>query len=119
MGQMPHLQDHHLSNLGWLGRGGGTRTSEEVEGEEVPEGPEVGVGKQASTGIESISTSRDVSIGISLLLLVSSRVYSASICRMLVKEDGVTSVSLVGSLGSLARRHNSVISTRNGRELCL
>jgi len=36
MGQVPHLQDHSLSDLGGLGKGRGTEASEEEERADVP-----------------------------------------------------------------------------------
>ncbi|KAG5631459.1 hypothetical protein H5410_003176 [Solanum commersonii] len=89
---------------------------EEVVGVEVPEGPKAGVGEGASIGIESTSTSGDVSTRASLLLSTSSLVYSASMHWMSVEKDGVTSKSLASSRGTLARRHNSVIRIANGKE---
>ncbi|KAG5620431.1 hypothetical protein H5410_005649 [Solanum commersonii] len=58
------------------------RSCEEEEGAEVPEGLEARVGNDASAGIESISTSGDVSTGAAFLLSTSSLVYSASIRRI-------------------------------------
>ncbi|KAG5631057.1 hypothetical protein H5410_002774 [Solanum commersonii] len=92
-------------------------TCKEEEGANVLEGPEAKVGKDAFAGIEPMSTSRDVSTGAVLLLLVSSRVYSTSIRQMSVEEEGLTLISLASSHGTLARRHNSVIRTRNGMKV--
>ncbi|KAG5600558.1 hypothetical protein H5410_031928, partial [Solanum commersonii] len=66
-------------------------TCEEVERAEVPDDQEVGVIEDASAGNESTSTSREVSVGASLLLSASSR------------------------------RHNSMIRIGNGRKvfICL
>ncbi|KAG5576652.1 hypothetical protein H5410_056786 [Solanum commersonii] len=90
---------------------------EEEVGANVHEVPEGGVGKDASAGIESMSNSGDVSTGAALLRLASSRVYSALIRLMFVEDERVTSISLVASRGTRTRRHNSVISTRNGRDV--
>ncbi|KAG5632391.1 hypothetical protein H5410_004108 [Solanum commersonii] len=89
------------------------------KGTDIHKGPEVEVGKDASAGIESTSTSRDVSNKVALLLSASSRVYSISMHRKLVKKDEMTSISLVRSIGTPAHKHNSVISTGKGREVCL
>ncbi|KAG5599609.1 hypothetical protein H5410_030979 [Solanum commersonii] len=82
------------------------------EGEEgvgIPEGSEARVDKNASADNESTSTSGELSVGAALLLLTSSHVNWASICRISVEEDGVTFILLAGSRGTPARRHNSVI----------
>ncbi|KAG5599030.1 hypothetical protein H5410_030400 [Solanum commersonii] len=63
---------------------------EEEERADVPEGLEVGVGNDASAGIEPMSTSGDVSTGVALLMSASSCVYLASIHRMPVEEERVT-----------------------------
>ncbi|KAG5606385.1 hypothetical protein H5410_027877 [Solanum commersonii] len=92
---------------------------EEERGAEVPEGPEAGVGEGASAGIESVSTSGNVSTGIALLLSGSSLVYSASMHQMTVEEDEVYLKSLASSWGTLAHQHISVIKTGNGKVVCL
>ncbi|KAG5620161.1 hypothetical protein H5410_005379 [Solanum commersonii] len=84
-----------------------------------PSRPQAGEGKEASAGIESISTSGDVSTGVALLLSTSSRVYSTSIHRMSVEEEGVTSMSLVSSRDTPARQHNSMVKIGKGKEVCL
>ncbi|KAG5599002.1 hypothetical protein H5410_030372 [Solanum commersonii] len=88
--------------------------------EEVPEGTEARVGKYASTGIKSMSTSGDASTRAALLLPASFRVYSALIHQISVEEKRVTSMPLIASRGTPVHRHSSVISTGN-REvwLCL
>uniref|UniRef100_M1DIQ6 CCHC-type domain-containing protein n=1 Tax=Solanum tuberosum TaxID=4113 RepID=M1DIQ6_SOLTU len=82
-----------------------------------PEGSEAGVGEGVSAGNESTLTYGEVSIGVALLLSISSRVNSASICRISVEKDRVTSISLAGSRGTPAYRHNSMIKTGNGRDV--
>ena len=62
-------------------------TCEEEEGANVPKHPVVGVGKDASTSIESIS------IEVSLRLSTTYRVYSHSMHQMLVYDKGVTCIS--------------------------
>ncbi|KAG5631033.1 hypothetical protein H5410_002750, partial [Solanum commersonii] len=79
-------------------------TCEEEEGAGVPEGLEAGVGEDASAGNESPSTSREISARTALLPSASSHMYSASIRRMLVEDEGVSSISLT--------------VTGNGREVC-
>ncbi|KAG5630471.1 hypothetical protein H5410_002188 [Solanum commersonii] len=66
-----------------------------------------------------MSASGDVSTEATLLLSASSRVYLASIQRMSVEEEGVTSMCLVSSLGTPACRHNTVIKSGKGKEVCL
>ncbi|KAG5630208.1 hypothetical protein H5410_001925 [Solanum commersonii] len=53
-----------------------------------------------------------------LLLLASSLVYSTSMHRMSVEEDGITLKSLASSRGTPARQHNSMIRIGNGKEVC-
>ena len=69
--------------------------------------PESRVVYAASAGNESISTSKDV----------STRVYSYFMNQMSEEDVGVTSTSLFSSRRTLARRRNSVISTRNKRDV--
>ncbi|KAG5631954.1 hypothetical protein H5410_003671 [Solanum commersonii] len=64
-----------------------------------------------------MSTFGEVFTGAALLLSAFSRVYSASIHWMSVEEEGITSISIVTSQGTPARRHNSVINTENEREV--
>ena len=85
------------------------------KGVDVPDGSEAGVGEDASTGNESTLTSGEVSTGHVLLLSTSSCVNSASICRISMVGDGVTSTSLVVSRGTQARWHSSVTRTGKGR----
>ncbi|KAG5615293.1 hypothetical protein H5410_015117 [Solanum commersonii] len=89
------------------------------EGAGIPEGSEAGVDDDASARNESTSTSGEVFARVALLLSTSSCVNSASIRRISVEEDGVTFISLVGSRGTPARRHNSVIRTGKGRDVDL
>ncbi|KAG5610298.1 hypothetical protein H5410_021579, partial [Solanum commersonii] len=84
---------------------------------DVPNGLEAEIGKASSTGIKLTSTSRDVSTGDALLLSTSSRVYLTFMHRISVEDVGVTPISLFSSRGTLAHRHNSVISTRKGRDV--
>ncbi|KAG5606291.1 hypothetical protein H5410_027783 [Solanum commersonii] len=90
----------------------------EEERIEVPEDSDVGVGKDASIGIELTSTFGDVSTRAILFLSASSLVYSASMHRMPVEEDRVTSNSLATSRGTPACLHSSLISTGKGKEIC-
>ncbi|KAG5580034.1 hypothetical protein H5410_050661, partial [Solanum commersonii] len=78
-----------------------TGICEEVEAAEVLEGPEARVGEDAFTGIESISTSEDV-------LNVTN-----------VNEGGWDNIKILAvSRGIPARRHNFMISTGKGKEVC-
>lgn len=52
----------------------------------VPVSLKVGVGKDVSVGIDSMSTSGDVSIKVYLILSASSRVYSTSMCQISVED---------------------------------
>ncbi|KAG5585885.1 hypothetical protein H5410_046319 [Solanum commersonii] len=92
------------------------------EGEEgvgIPKGIKAGVDEDACAGNELTSTSQEVSIGASLLLSTSSRVNSTSICRISMKKDEVTSISLEGSRGTPICRHNSEIRIGKGRDVCV
>ncbi|KAG5630371.1 hypothetical protein H5410_002088 [Solanum commersonii] len=75
--------------------------------------------KYLKTRIESTSTFGDVSTGVSLLLSTSSIVYSALMHRISVEKDKVISKSLAASRATPIRRHNSVINTGKGKEVCL
>jgi len=77
------------------------------------------VDDSVSADNESTFTSGEVSVEGVLLLSSSSRVNFASIRRISVEEDGVTSLWLAGSPGTPACRHNSVIRTGNGRDVCV
>ncbi|KAG5586857.1 hypothetical protein H5410_047291 [Solanum commersonii] len=110
--------DHGLSIPDRQGGGGSTWDCEEEEGAGVLEGLEAGVGKDASAGNKSTSTFEEISTTTTLFLSASSHMYSASIRRISVEDERVTSISLVVSRGTPACRHNSVIRTGNGREVC-
>ncbi|KAG5631031.1 hypothetical protein H5410_002748 [Solanum commersonii] len=94
-------------------------TYEEEEGADVPEGSEVEVWGGAPAGSDSMLTSGKVSAGVALLLSAFSHVNLASIRRMSVEENGVTSISLAGSWGTLAHRQNSMIRTGDGNVVCI
>lgn len=53
------------------------------------------------------------------LMSAFSHVYSASVRWMPMEDEEVTLISLVTSQGTLECRYNSLISTRNGREVLL
>ncbi|KAG5631682.1 hypothetical protein H5410_003399 [Solanum commersonii] len=89
------------------------------EGAGIPEGSKAGIDEDASASNESTSTSGEVSVGDSLLLSTSSRVNSASIRRISVEEDGMTSISLAGSWGTPTHRHNLETRTGKGRDICV
>ncbi|KAG5613712.1 hypothetical protein H5410_013536 [Solanum commersonii] len=88
---------------------------EEEEGADVPKGPEAGVGKDASAGNKSTSTSEEIYVETALLPSASSRINSVSIRQMSVEDKEVTSISLAVSRGNPALRHNSVIRIGNGK----
>ncbi|KAG5631699.1 hypothetical protein H5410_003416 [Solanum commersonii] len=80
---------------------------EEEEGTSIPEGLKIGVDEGFTADNDSALTCGEVYAGAALLLSSSSCVNSASIRRISVEEDGVTFISLAGSWGTPARRHNS------------
>ncbi|KAG5568516.1 hypothetical protein H5410_064458 [Solanum commersonii] len=84
---------------------------------DIPKGPEAGVGNTASTGNVSVSITGLVSTGASLLLSASSRVYSASMRQMSMKDVGITSTSFFTSKGTRIHLHSSMINTRKGRDV--
>ncbi|KAG5576114.1 hypothetical protein H5410_056248, partial [Solanum commersonii] len=90
---------------GWEDEEASGAWEDEEERAGIPKGAEVGVG--------------EVSVGAALLLSTSSRVNSASIHRMSMEDEGMTSISFAGSRGTPTRRHNSVIKTGNDKEICL
>ncbi|KAG5586518.1 hypothetical protein H5410_046952 [Solanum commersonii] len=112
-------RNHVLSNPGREDGEAPGACEEEEKGTGIPEGSEAGVGEGASAGNESTLTSGEVSAGAALLLSTSSRVNSSSICQMFVDNTRMTSISLIGSQGTLTRWHNSVIKIGNGREVSL
>ncbi|KAG5631609.1 hypothetical protein H5410_003326 [Solanum commersonii] len=93
--------------------------NEEEEGAGILEGSEVRVDKDVSIGNESTLTSGEVSTEAALLLSTSSRVNSASIRHMSVKDEGITTITFAGSRGTTVCQHNLVIKTRNAREVSL